>query len=94
MKVGIDWTSYFVATAECSSTFSFPKFTFPPNFAARRSITGSIVLHGPHQTAQKSTKATFPPLTCFSKFASVSSTTWPCAPCRGFSDTDILAFSA
>jgi hypothetical protein len=77
MKVGIDWTSYFVAIEECSSTLSFPKVTLPPNFAARRSTTGSIVLHGPHQTAQKSTKVTFPPFTSLSKFASVNSTTWP-----------------
>ena len=91
MKVGMDWTSYLVAMLGCSSTLSFAKFTDPPNLAARRSTTGSIVLHGPHHTAQKSTKVGFGPLTSLSKLVAVSSTTWPCAE---LSETNRLALSA
>ena len=75
MKVGIDWTSYLVAIADCSSTLSFPKLTVPANFEASLSTTGSMVLQGPHQTGQKSTKVTFPLSTTCSKLASVNSNT-------------------
>ena len=52
--------------------------TFPAYFAARRSTTGSIALHGGHQTAQKSTKTGRPSFTYLSKSEAVSVTIDAC----------------
>ncbi len=42
-------------TTGFSSTFSFPKVTFPAYCWASCSMMGEIILQGPHQAAQKST---------------------------------------
>src|SRR5450759_4078231 len=56
ISVGIDMIPYFSATDGTSSTFSFTTVTLAPHFSARDSTIGATWRHGPHHTAQKSTR--------------------------------------
>src|SRR5271169_3120637 len=67
MNVGMDWTSYLVASSDSSSTLSLPNSILSLYFAASLSTIGSMVLQGPHHTAQKSTKTGLSPLILLSK---------------------------
>ena len=54
MSVGMDMTPKRMASACCSSTFTFPTCT-SGCLAANSSTTGLCIRHGPHHEAQKST---------------------------------------
>src|SRR5690606_29901315 len=54
-SIGIERTWYFRAVARFSSTLTLAIFTFPAYSPASSSRAGAIILHGPHQGAQKST---------------------------------------
>src|SRR5580693_7257402 len=59
-------------TSRLSSMFSFPIWSLPACSSAISSSTGEIILHGPHHSAQKSTRTgTSEPLTCSSNVASL-----------------------
>src|SRR5699024_2541563 len=58
IKVGILITSNLAAVDGFSSTSSFKILAFPSSSPANSSNTGAIILHGPHQVAQKATKLT------------------------------------
>lgn len=78
-----------------SSTLTFPKSILSEYFAANFSMTGSIVLHGPHQTAQKSTNIGRSELLRASKFASVSLTVESdlvCSISKSFPDVSRCVF--
>jgi hypothetical protein len=53
---------------------TFPKATRPEYFAASFSTRGSIILHGPHHTAQKSMKTTGLSVSILSNAPSVTAT--------------------
>ncbi len=55
-SVGILKTLYFCASSPFSSTLILTKFTLPSDSADSSSRTGDTALHGPHHSAQKSTK--------------------------------------
>src|SRR5262249_35619481 len=59
MKVGIEVTMYFIATAEDSSTLILATLIFPTYCVARSSTIGATERQGPHQGAQKSTRTGF-----------------------------------
>src|SRR5262245_21146753 len=66
-----------MAISLLSSVLSLPTLTLPANWSARRSMVGLRWRHGPHQTAQKSTRTGFSLLTTScSQLAVVSSTTF------------------
>src|SRR6516165_12300397 len=72
-------------TSRLSSMLSFAIRTLPACSSAISSRTGVIILHGPHHSAQKSTRTgTSDPLTCSSKVASVRLTIFSliASPCR------------
>ena len=56
MKWGIDLISNFWARWWFSSMFTFPNFIFPLNLSDISSTIGSIITHGMHQSAEKSTR--------------------------------------
>src|SRR5438067_828483 len=65
-------TSYFLVKSAFSSTFTLPTLIFPAYSLEISSTIGDKILHGPHQTAQKSIKTGwFDFNTSWSKFASV-----------------------
>jgi hypothetical protein len=49
-------TLYFIERLWFSSTFTFATFTEPAFSLAISSMSGAIILHGPHHSAQKSTR--------------------------------------
>jgi hypothetical protein len=55
-SVGILKTLYFCASSLFSSTFILTKSTLPLYSLESSSTTGDTALHGPHHSAQKSTK--------------------------------------
>src|SRR5690606_40983296 len=54
-SIGIERTWYFRAVARFSSTLTLAILTLPAYWSASSSRAGAIILHGPHQGAQKST---------------------------------------
>jgi hypothetical protein len=54
--VGMDVTPYFAAVAGFSSTLSLTMVNLSPCAAAISSRIGATILHGPHHSAQKSTR--------------------------------------
>ncbi len=56
--VGIDIIRNWVGTWGSLSTLCFMTFAVPPTFPASSSRRGSIIWHGPHHSAQKSTRVT------------------------------------
>lgn len=50
------WIPYWEAVPGFSSVFNFPIFTRPAYSEANSSMIGAIILHGPHQGAQQSTR--------------------------------------
>src|SRR6516164_3690576 len=75
---------YLTAISGASSVLSLPTLILPANWSAILSIVGASIRHGPHHTAQKSTRTGFSLLvTSFSQFAAVNSITLALAmPCR------------
>jgi len=65
-SVGILKTLYFCASSLFSSTFTLTKSTLPLYSFESYSTTGDTVLHGPHHSAQKSTKTGFVEVKAFS----------------------------
>src|SRR5208337_3193266 len=55
-KVGTDWMPYRAARAGLVSTLTLATFTWPACSVAISSSKGAIILHGPHHSAQKSTR--------------------------------------
>src|SRR5271157_4546747 len=55
-KVGTDWMPYRAARAGFVSTLTLATFTWPACSVAISSSKGAIILHGPHHSAQKSTR--------------------------------------
>src|SRR5205807_6989116 len=55
-RVGMLITLYFAATPPFSSTSSLTTLSLPVYSPASASTIGAIILHGPHQVAQKSTR--------------------------------------
>ncbi len=67
--------AYWEAVRGFSSTLSLAILTAPPYLTARSSMTGSMVLQGPHQGAQQSTRTEqASPRTSREKFWSFTST--------------------
>src|SRR5919199_6682477 len=56
IKEGMDLIPYFIAISWFSSTFNFATFILPAIICDNCSTTGPTILHGPHHSAQKSTK--------------------------------------
>src|SRR5271154_274286 len=54
--VGMPWTRYFVGACGFSSILTLATVSLPALSAARSSRKGAIILHGPHHSAQKSTR--------------------------------------
>src|SRR5690606_16234010 len=55
-SIGIERTWYFIAVARLWSTLTLAILTLPAYSSASWSSAGAIILHGPHHSAQKSTR--------------------------------------
>src|SRR5690625_6278540 len=56
IRAGILRIQYLTETSGLWSTFTFPIFAFPSYSPASSSTIGPIIRHGPHHSAQKSTR--------------------------------------
>ena len=56
ISVGMPRTPYCAAVSRLASTSTLQTFNRPSYSSAISSSTGAIILHGPHQLAQKSTR--------------------------------------
>src|SRR6266404_6087146 len=56
MSVGMPRTPYFIGVSGFSSILIFATVTLPAILAAISSRAGAMLLHGPHHSAQKSTR--------------------------------------